>query len=176
MAYEKPFFVTQDFALGIQSVNRAIENNAAARTLWTARHGYDESNRPALTAQEQVKAFGAHNDILISRSVSAFTVGVADDGSSYLQPRVEGRLVRQTQRLGVGQWRVFLSPTDIFGAVARCYASAALDYEAVCRIVSGTGAGTSLALGGYVDVDTWDISGGARVDTGFSLAVWARVD
>lgn len=169
MAYSKPFTATQDFAVGVQSVNRLIDNNDAARALWIAKHGQTDDPAP-LTAQQLARVFGAHNDILIARSVAHFTVELASDGSYYLETQVPGRWVRSTQRIGTGQWRIYLATQDIYGAIATPVATSAQDYKAACRVVSGVG-----TLSGYVDLSLWNVPTATRVDIDFSLAVWGRV-
>jgi hypothetical protein len=169
MAYEKGFKVTQDFALGIQSVNRAIENNEVLFSSWTSKHsnGIDGVSQPGLGFQ-----FGRHNDILVARSVTHYTVETDTGGGLYLQfdPDVRGALTSTYQpvALGTGQWRIYVQSPNIFGAVATPAATSAA-YKATCRAVSSPGGAS------YVDVSVWNVPSAAlAADVGFTLVVWAQ--
>lgn len=168
MAYEKGFKVTQDFALGIQSVNRGIANNEALRDLWTTRHseGINGISAPGLAFQ-----FGRHDDILVARSVTHFTVATDSGGTKYLifDAEMRGALTStyQPQRLGTGHWRIYVQSPNIFQAVATPYEASSTGYKANCRIVT---AANGLP---YVDVSTFNINTATRADIDFSLVVWA---
>lgn len=172
MAYSKPFVVVQDFAVGVQSVNRLVDNNDAAHALWIAKHGQQDDPQP-LSLGEVANSFGHHNDILIARSVSHMVVTTAADGTKYLVDETVGEMVRSTQRIGVGQWRIYLNSPDIYGAIATPVASSAQDYKMGCRAVAGTGT-PPIGVNGYIDVSAWNVPTATRVDIDFSLVIWGR--
>lgn len=174
MAYNKPFFATQDFAVGIQSINRLIDNNQALYDLWTENHGSRDDGSPDLRLLDFATRFGRHNDILIARSVSHLTVQTYADGTKYLQDETRSRIINSVQRIGTGQWRLWLNHYDIFAAVAVPYATSVVDRKVTCRTSASSGA-PPLGSPGYTDVSTWNVATLARADFDFSIAYWAKV-
>jgi len=174
MAYNKPFTVCQNFPVGIQSVNRLIDNNQALYDLWTVKHGTRDDGSRDATLLDYATRFGRHNDILVARSVSHFTVETYADGTKYLQEQTTGRMTRATERLGTGHWRIYLSVYDVFGGVATGYATSVVDRKVMVRTAISIGS-PPLSLPGYVDVSTWNVATPARLDFDFSLEFWSKV-
>lgn len=167
MSYVKLPFTCQDHAVGLQSVNQAIDNNDAHYAAIDAMHsmgvnGDSPYGRP-------LQALGRHDDILIARSTSDFQISTLPTPT--LLPKVLGPMFGSLsyQRLAVGQWRIFIATPQLFGAVALMKAAAVQDYKANCFTVSDP------SLGPSVIVTTWNIAGGpAAADLPFSLTVWAQ--
>lgn len=88
MSYVKLFKVTQDFPLGYQTLNQAIDNNEALKDLYDVKHFIPSGNNGAFTSD--FMTVGRHDDILIARTVADFWVdtSVADP---VLTPRVSDR-------------------------------------------------------------------------------------
>lgn len=169
MSYVKLPKTTQDHFVGYQSVNQAIDNNAALLSLYDAKHaqgvgGFNAQMRP-------LNAIGRHDDILIARSVGEFDVDTTLATPS-LKPRMLGPLFGSLQydRLAAGQWRIYLASPQLVGAVALMKSSASVDEKATCYTVYDTSRGPS------VIVTTWlrDSGAWAPADLPFSLIVWAQ--
>lgn len=173
MAYNKPFAVCQNFPVGIQSVNRLIDNNQALYDLWTKKHGTRDDGRPSLTPFDYATSFGVHNDILIARQVLHFEVKTWLDGTKYLNETTASRVINYVTRLGTGYWRISFSAYGLYAAVGAAYATSVVDRKVMVRTIPGQlpPAGTS----GYAEVSTWNVATPARLDFDFSLVVWSEV-
>lgn len=170
MAYTKLFKVCQDAPLGYQSVNQAVDNNTALKDLYNEKHsigvgGNNIYGVPLLN-------IGRHDDILIARTVAHFTVDTTAPTPT-LSTTMSGPMFGsgvQYQRLGTGQWRLFVSTPQRFGATALCRSTASIDRKASCYVTYGGTSGPSII------VTTWEVDAGTFVETDldFSLAIWAQ--
>ena len=165
MAYEKPFLSVSDHAVGLQCVNRALENN---RALFEDQ--FDPGHSAGLGGTAQSDPFfspGRHDDPLVARTVANFSVSTVVDEALAI---VTGPfLFGAPEKLDIGQWLI-----DINAAVVtKCYAvplkaTNGNPHAATCRI--GTGDGGSSA----VYVSTWDIIAGAPADIDFALVIFSE--
>lgn len=167
-SYLKLFKTCSDHAVGLQSVNQAIDNNDALVAAVDLRHsvgvgGNSPSGFPAM-------AIGRHDDILIARTVAHFAVDTTP-AVPVLTLSLGGPVVGQRAyaRLAVGQWRIYLATPQLFGAVALMQSSASVDYKANCLTSYGP------ATDHFVTVTTWNIAGGPiAADLPFSLVLWTQ--
>lgn len=164
MAYEKPFLTTSDHAVGLQCVNRALENNRAL-----LREQLDPGH--AITSSVGVDAFlglGKHDDPLIARTAADFQldIGTLDTVAIAL---VSGPAIFGTPiRLAVGRWKIRVTTPQLVSAYASIKgASAGVARHAAC-VVSGD------LSGPFVAVTTWNVAGGAPADYDFSLVIYAE--
>lgn len=164
MAYEKPFLTTSDHAVGLQCVNRAIENNRAL-----LKDQLDPGH--AITTSSGVDAFlspGRHDDPLIARTVADFQldIGTLDTVAVEL---VSGPAIFGTPiRLDVGMWKIRVTTPQLISAYATIKgASAGVARHAAC-FVSADGTGP------FITVVTWNVAGGAPADYDFSLVLYAE--
>lgn len=166
MSYLKLFKTCSDHAVGLQSVNQAIDNNDALYAAIDVAHsmgvnGDSPYGRP-------LQALGRHDDILIARSTADFTISTL--ATPTLLPALLGPIFGSLsyQRLGPGQWRIFIATPQLFGAVALMKSTASVDYKATCFTVADP------SLGPSVIVSTWNIATPTTQDLPFSLTVWAQ--
>lgn len=97
--------VCQDFPLGIVEVNAAIDNNAGLFEAWDLRHCLTKAN---VTQVNLLKWFGRHDDTVISRTVGCFSVDRSGI-SPILSGIITGPAIARTERIGVGQWRIYFT-------------------------------------------------------------------
>lgn len=163
MAYSKLFLTTQDHAIGFQSMNQAIDNNAALKDLYEAKHSLGVGGNSPYGFP--LRSVGRHDDIVIARSVSRYGVdtSLAVPALTVLQP---GSMPSFAQRMGTGQWRIFVSTPQLFGAVALMESSASIDRKASVYPAYDP------ATGPQVIVTTR--SAWAEADLPFSLIIWAQ--
>lgn len=165
MSYEKPHLAVSDFAVGVQSVNRATDNNQALFDQFDANHSTGLRGGGPSDAFLQL---GQHDDPLISRTVAQYIVDtalstpalVAVTGGSMLHPT-------PPERLGTGQWRIYVSSPRFVSAKATPRSSAAVDRACSVRVVND-------ASGPHLIVTTWNIGAGAPADFDFDLAFWSE--
>ena len=161
--YTKLHLVCQDFAVGKQSVNTALDNNQA---LWER---LDKRHATGTQANDAFLGPGRHDDVLIARTVADFSVVDGPDGSQLLFALLSGPLIFETPvALGTGQWKIYVTTPTAFSAKATIKgASVSKAREATC-LVRGDAAGP------YVVVSTWDVEGLALAAYDFSLVLWAQ--
>jgi len=162
-SYVKLHTVVSDFAVGVQSVNQAIDNNTALYTLLDLNHSMGlragGPNDPFLQP-------GQHDDPLIARSVFSFSVDALS--STGLLTLLGGQMMSGSAvRLGTGSWQIFVSTPQFFYASATPRAASAADYVTNTRLVYDPS-------GPWIWVTTWNAAGGTRADIDFDLAVWAE--
>lgn len=162
MSYSKLPKVVADYAVGMQSVNQALDNNRALFDQFDAKHSV---GRAANIADIFINP-GQHNDTLIARTAADFIVdagGLAVVSYSMLF----GPILNDAPKfVETGRWKVYVTSPRLIGAVATVKAASAADYYAQCRL-SSDGDGT------FIMVTTWDVSAGALVNVSFSLVVWS---
>lgn len=168
MSYAKLPTTVQDHAIGFQSVNQATNNNSALFVQFRAKHSIGiDGNSPY---GQPTKAVGRHDDILIARSVAELDVDTTLPTPA-LQVILLGPLFGPFvyTRLGTGQWQIFLSTAQLFGAVALLKSSSSVDRKATCYRASSPSVGPSII------VSTWDVATAARADLPFSIVVWTQL-
>lgn len=164
MSYAKLFKVVPDFPLGFQTLNQANDNGEAILDAFDLRHGSPQlANGNRSTPLEYP---GHHDDPRIARTVADFRV---DAQLLELVPLVSGPIFGTlfVTRLGVGQWRIYVSTPALFAAVALMKSTTSVDYRATCYIAYATN-------GPCVTVSTWNVATPAREDLDFSLILWAQ--
>lgn len=167
MSYLKLPKSTMDHAVGFQSVNQAIDNNAALLTAFDAKHSIGVGGNSPFGFP--TRAVGRHDDILIARSVADFTVNTTVL-TPILSARVGGPIFGPLRyiRIGSGQWQIFIATPQLYGAVALCKSTGSVDRKANCYITMSPGSGPSII------VSTWVVSTPALSDLDFSLVVWTQ--
>ena len=166
MAYEKPFLTTSDHAVGLQCVNRALENNRAL-----LQDQFDPGHSLGLGGAARGDPFlspGRHDDPLVSRSVALFSmdVGALDTVAVTL---ISGPLIFSgARRVAQGEFQIFLTTQEIVSAYALINGpSTGVARHATCLVSNNTNAP-------YVTVSTWNVAGGAKADYDFSLVLYAE--
>ena len=156
MTIVKLFTVDDDFSLGFQSVNRAMQNNDDMWDAFGLEHGVPS---------------GIHATEQIARGVANFYI---DCSPWFATPRclpvLKGRIPKiEPTRIETGRWRFKMPNNNLIGAIATCsntdlsvpyYATTFVDQDAV---------------GQFLIVTTWDASIWTKVDCDFSLAIWAGI-
>lgn len=167
MSYLKLPKTTQDHAVGLQSVNQAIDNNDALVLQFDARHSIGTAGYSP--PGSGTAALGRHDDILIARTVANFGVDTTP-ATPVLVPHISGPILGALvyTRMAVGQWRIYLSTPHLFGAVALMEANATADYKATCYTQF------SPTTGHAVTVSTWNVATPALEDLPFSLIFWTQ--
>lgn len=168
MSYVKLPTTTQDHCVGYQSVNQAIDNNTLLFQVFDEKHstgvdGNSPYGRPTL-------AVGRHDDILIARSVADFDVDTAALPQPTLRLIVGGPIFGSLvfTRIAAGQWQIFFSTPQLYGAAALMKSSSSVDRKATCY------RSTSLTQGPSVIVSTWNVATASLADLPFSLIVWTQ--
>ena len=164
----KLFKTVQDHAVGFQSVNQAIDNHDALKTLFDVKHAIGvNGNSPYL---QPTRSVGRHDDMVIARSVADFKVDTTLVTPA-LVPYVSGPLFSPLlyQRLAVGSWRIFIGTAQLLGAVALMKSSASVDYKANCFV------NVDPVQGPSIYVTTWNVPTPITADLPFSLQVWTQV-
>lgn len=164
MSYVKLHKVVSDFAVGVQSVNQAIDNNQALFDQLDVGHSM---GRRGSGQSDPFLQPGQHDDPLVARSAFQF---VLDDTTATptLQSFTAGAMLFDSPEfLDVGTWRIYVTTPQIFAAVATARAAATGDYYAQARVVND-------ASGPYIVVTTWNIAASAVANMSFDLAVWAE--
>lgn len=163
MSYEKGFLSTQDHAVGMQCVDRAVGNQQAL--FFT----YLDTNHAVGTGyNDPFMSPGRHDDVLIARTVADFYID-----TTLVTPQafvlVGGpMLFSGAVRVDTGQWKIYVTTQAIFGAKATIRgASAGVPRDAMCFI-------TMESAGPYVTVSTWNLNGGTLADYDFSLVLWSE--
>lgn len=167
MSYEKGFLTVADHAVGLQSVNRAIDNNQALFDAVRLRHAYGVDGRNTGSTR-LLQGVGRHDDILIARTTSRHLIRNGNTSRAEIISPIQGLLLGRPTRIDTGQWRFPVGTQQIFGGVALAEAASALDYKACC-LVAYSPATT-------ITVATWAISAGAFIpyDFDFSLTLWVQ--
>ena len=170
MTYVKIPKTVRDHAVGYQSVNQANDNGEDLLTLYAAKHAVPGKTATA-GANFWVRNFaGKHNDTRIARATADFFV----DSTSGVTPALGARMSSgifgglAPQRIGTGQWRIYLATSANFFCVATPRATTGVERKATCFISSGPN-------GSLVIVSTWERTPSwTRTDFNFSLAVWGE--
>ena len=123
MSYVKLFKKVQDHAVGIQSLNQAIDNNAALLAQFDAKHSVSFSSSSSVFRRP-----GRHDDPLVARTVARFSVDTSRAVPT-LDPIVSGPVFGGLcfMRMQAGQWRIYIAAPQLFFAVALCESTAAID-------------------------------------------------
>lgn len=105
MAYSKLPKVVQDYPLGYQDLNQAIDNNAALRDLYDAKHGARE---PSQLGANRWALAGVHDDVHVARTVARVTVATV---ATVVTPTLEvtGLAITGVTRVGTGQYALAVS-------------------------------------------------------------------
>lgn len=100
MAYSKLPKACQDYPLGLQDINQAIDNNVALRDLYDAKHGIKEAS--ARSGNLWALA-GVHDDVHVARTICRVTVATS---GTVVTPalQVSGLAVSSVSRIGTGQY------------------------------------------------------------------------
>lgn len=167
MSYLKLPKTCSDHAIGFQSVNQAIDNNAALLSAFDVRHSIGVGGNSPYGFP--MRAVGRHDDILIARTVADFAVDTTLPTPG-LVVRLSGPILGALfyTRLAVGQWRIFVSTSQRVAAVALMKSTASVDYKANCYVSYDPSTGPSIA------VTTWNIATPITADLPFSLVLWAE--
>jgi len=164
MSYEKPFLTTSDHAVGLQCVNRALENT---RAMYSDQFDPNHSTGiNGLSYGDPFLALGQHDDPLVARTAADFAI---DSTGLIAFALVSGPLVvGSVEFMKAGQWRVYVSTPRITSAYA-CVkgATAGAARYASCRTVADSS-------GPYVVVTTWNVAGGVLANYDFSLVLYAE--
>ena len=166
MSYEKPFLTTQDHAVGLQCVNRALENN---RALYSDQ--FDPGHSTGINGLSYADPFlgpGKHDDPLVARTAADFILDTYATGAVALQVLSGPMIFGAPQYVKTGQWDIYITTPRIFAAYA-CIkgATAGVARYATCFVAN--------ALDGpYVTVTTWNVAGGVLADYNFSLVLYAE--
>ena len=166
MSYVKLFNVCSDFALGIQTLNQAIDNNKALLDQFDLRHRVDRGS--------SVFPPGKHDDPLIARSVADYYVSTSN-GVTTAAPFFAGQFISAAPvRIGVGQWRIYLYTRTIVSAIATVKEPwGDFPYHATVSIGSYNSVN-------FCHVNTWALGvppadeTPTATDLSFSLAVYAE--
>jgi hypothetical protein len=164
VSYQKLFKVTSDFALGLQTLNQALDNNRALYQQFDAKHSTGLSGA---AFGDPFLGPGKHDDFLVARTVADYEIDESGTTPRALQ-LVGGALIFDSPEwITDGVWKIYITTPQLFGAVATVRHNATGDYSATARVVFDT-------QGPFVVVNTWDISSPTRINIGFSLVVWAQ--
>lgn len=167
MSYLKLPKTTQDHAVGYQSVVQAIDNNAALKELYGAKHAVP-LGVSSVVSSSPLLAMGRHRDILIARTVVEFALSTAITPT--LTPTITGPIATPLfgTRLAAGTWKIFVSAVALFSAVALLKSTTSVDRKANCYTSFDPMRGPS------VTITTWEIDTGVWVpaDLPFSLILW----
>lgn len=169
MSYVKLFTTVSDHAIGIQSVNQAVDNSQALYDHLDLRHAVEAG---AISGGDISLQAGKHDDIRIARTVIDLRVDTATSPTRLIQ-LVSGRLVGGTiVRLATGVWKFPVTSNSMIGVVGTAK-SAAVGYRHVGCTVSSEGGGPSFPARTYITARTWNILTGAPEEFDFSLVIWA---
>lgn len=164
MSYVKLHKVVSDFAVGVQSVNQALENNRSIFSQLDYKHSLGAGG---LAAGDPFLGHGKHDDLMVARTVADFTIDTSTT-TPRAYPLVSGLLVfEEPEFIDAGTWRVWITTPRLFGAVAQVKATGTADRYACARVYMS-------ASGPFVVVSTWNIAGAAKENFDFSLVLWTR--
>ena len=164
MSYLKPFKTCSDHAVGIASVNGALNNN---RALYFDQLDPNHSVGN-ISLVDRLLGPGRHDEVLIARCAADFSIRTIYGLGVSAVSQVGGRLIVWfPTQIKTGQWKVYVTTTRIFSAVAtiKGVTTGAPRY-ATCFVSSDS-------TGQFVTVSTWNVAGGVLADYDFSLVVWA---
>jgi hypothetical protein len=169
MSYVKLFTTVSDHAVGIQSVNQAVDNAQALYDQFDLRHAAEAG---ALGGGDVFLQVGKHDDIRVSRTVIDFKLDAAASPMRLMQ-LLTGRIIGGTiVRQSAGVWKIPVTSDSMLGVVGTAKATAA-GYRHVGCTVSREGGGPSFPDRTYITARTWNILTGAPEDFDFSLVIWA---
>lgn len=167
MAYSKLPKLCQDYPLGFQDINQAIDNNAALRDLYDVRHGILEPGPGSAGGRPPWTLAGRHDDAHVQRTVAHVTVstqGAFVSGSL----TVSGSAITAISRGGTGQWVLSVSNLSAWWAAGQPHDTAASQRKVTCYRVLPT-SGQHLL---YVTTYALDSGAFAATDYDFSVALW----
>lgn len=167
MTYSKLPKICQDYPLGFQDVNQAIDNNAAIRDLYDVRHGVLTSAPGAGSSRNPWTLAGRHDDVHVQRTVALVTVSTSY-GIASGSLTVSGGAITAIARAGTGQWTLAISGLATWWAIGQPHDTAASSRKVTCYRIQPT-SGQHL-----LDVTTYALDAGsfAATDYDFSLAIW----
>lgn len=166
MSYEKPFLTTSDHAVGMQCVNRALDNNTALFFDY-----FEPGHATGRDPGDVLYGRGRHDDVLVARTVADFLY-ISDPlimtGAPTLYAEVSGPLiVGSIVNIQAGQWKIRIGTPRIYSAVATIKGAVTATRSATCFVLIDSDSP-------YVIVSTWNVDSGALADYDFSLAIWSR--
>lgn len=164
MSYVKLHKVVSDFAVGIQSVNQAIDNNAAKYDQLDLGHSMGLRGG---SGSDAFMSPGQHDDPVIARTVLQFAIDTTLTTPIAYALTSGPLLYDVAERVATGQWRIYVTTPQIIGAKATPRASATADRACSARVVADIGSP-------YVVVTTWNIAGAAPADFDFDLVLWSE--
>ena len=166
MSYLKLPKTCSDHAVGLQSVNQALDNNQA---LYETQFDPGHRTNLGVTLGGWPLPPGRHDDVLVARTAADFSIAtIAGLGVTAVALVGGPVIVDFPDRLQAGQWRVRILTPRIFSAVATVKGATTGGSRYATTHVSGD------SLGPYVTVSTWNVTGGTLDDYDFSLVIWAE--
>lgn len=164
MSYEKPFLTVQDHAIGLQCVNRALENN---RALYADQFDPNHSvGVGGLAYGDPFLTPGQHDDPLVARAAVDFAIDATGRVAIALMPSPS--IIGEVEFVKTGQWRVNITTPRIFSAYAVIKGATSGNARyATCFVTFGID-------GPSVIVTTWLVAGGVLATYDFSLVVYAE--
>lgn len=164
MAYSKLAKVCQDYPLGYQDINQAIDNNAAIRDLWDVRHGLLEPASGAGGGRLPWTVAGRHDDFFVPRSVALVEVG-SSGGVIFGEMTVDGDAFGDIVRISTGKWILNINNLTAWWAVAQCMGGTTTQRRLnLHRSVPTTGQHA-------LYISTYELSSGAFVETDIDFSV-----
>lgn len=171
MAYEKPFLTTQDHAVGVQTINRALENNRALlEDQFDPGHSIGNG---AFGSADPFLGPGRHDDPVISRTVLDVTIT-----GGVLRVNMSGPLiVFGVVRVATGQWQLRLSNRRLVSAFATIRGTSAGHARTATCIYTPLSTTDDGDAGPFLTVTTWHVVSSALEDADFTVVMHtARVD
>lgn len=165
MSYLKLLKTCSDHAVGMQSVNQAIDNNGALySTQFDPNHSTGSTSRV-----DSLLGPGRHDDTLVARGVFDFIIRtISGIGPTAVASVGNAIAVGFPARITSGQWRIYVLTRRLFSAVATIKgATAGIPRYATCFVSADS-------YGQFVTVSTWNVAAGVLDDYDFSLAIWAE--
>jgi hypothetical protein len=171
VSYSKLFKVCQDFALGFQTVNQALDNNAALYSQFDAKHSVGVAGINTGGFSNPFRVLGRHDDPLVARTTARFLVDTTTPTPT-ARAVVSGPMLNLSSPiyLGAGKWRLYVYTPQLFGVIAQSEATTSIDRKTTCLVEFNPSTGPSVSVG------TWGISAGSWVGQNFdfSLTLWAN--
>jgi hypothetical protein len=165
MAFEKPFLSVSNHAVGLQCVNRALENN---RALFEGQ--FNPNHSPGLGGGSIADPFlapGRHDDPLVARSVYMFDVS----SSGAYAALITGPFLNMAPptRIQTGQWRIALNSNAVWLVKVQACLTGTSSGNAravTCRVIADPN-------DNHIIVTTWNVSAGAREECDFTLVIYS---
>lgn len=166
LTYVKLPKAVSDYAVGVQSVNQALENNIALYDQYDLRHSVGVGV-PGSNSSDPFLGPGRHDDWLVARTSADYEVD-ASGPTVVAYGVISGPLiVGAPEFVTDGTWRIYVATPTLYGVVATIKAAATGDKYAQCRLTPDLEAP-------YISVTTWDVASGALDNLSFSIVLWAE--